>query len=436
MEDKETPTEQRTLTRYDLVMSPSSSRFPRTQSTMVRPSGRNTYGHIRTKSQVFTRPSKDSSPFWEGHIKKKEPKDNLCESKELILSTEEEELILSTEEEEEEMIHCDNGLNISLSSSPSKKINGCHNETLSTVNKVALDDRLSKYLTGISYVDPGDRNQHIRKTPRAYSSTGSNTRARIKYYDGMSAFLYTPGDPDVLWFCHEDKKMHRGIKHSEIYVSFLQVIATHDKEKEIWGESYEHEENFDDDDDDNLSTSRKKFGRSLPCTPRRSSNSGNGTTRIPRNQSANHLPSLFSSMEEELKDEAIRNLPNIYISWYGIVNGKAITTCMFDRETNRMTLNVGAYAENKSNLGMHSKVPVHLPSFYFAQEGGYRVIHPGQAGRECSVFMETPLSDREWKREFDRHDEVYVKSERLYCIDEAYIDMDHQLDPLKSIMRR
>jgi hypothetical protein len=284
-------------------------------------------------------------------------------------------------------------------------------------HKVVLTERLSKYLGDLSVVDPGDMNQHVRKTPRA----------RMRWYDGMSAFLFTPGDPSVLWFSHEDKKMHHGVKSSTTYVSYLQVIATHDKEKEVWGKDYEHE----DSTEEAFSTSRKRFGSSLPCTPRRR---GDSLCEIPRNQSANRLPSLISSMEEEIKDEAIEDLPNIHVSWYGITNGKAVTLCVFDRASSRMTIDVAAYTKKKCNLGMHSKVPVHLPSFYFAQEGGFRVMHPSQAGRQCSVFMESPLSAKEWKYEFDRHDEVYVQNERMYCIDEAYIDMDNPLNPLEDVV--
>ncbi len=279
-------------------------------------------------------------------------------------------------------------------------------------NAVDLTDHLSDYLSSTMFsVDPGDRNQHVSKnmSPRARDS--------MQYYDGMSAFLFTPGNPSVRWFCHADNRMHEGIKASAKYMSFLQVIATHDKEKEQWDDKYVE-----------MIDASTSVGKSLPCTPRARNGNGNGNgnglkTGIPRIHSVDSFQ-RFSCTE----------LPTVRVSWYGITNGKAITSCQFDRETNRIQINVEAYTREKSNLGMHSKVPVRLPSFYFAQEGGFQLLHPGAAGRQCTVFLDSPLSDREWKREFGGHECVHVRSDAMYCIDEAYIDMEEPLDPLREVV--
>jgi hypothetical protein len=139
-------------------------------------------------------------------------------------------------------------------------------------------------------------------------------------------------------------------------------------------------------------------------------------------------------MEKNLKNKKIKDLPKVYVSWFGVTNGKAIIPYLYDGHNKFASFNVSTYTQTMRNFGMHKNVPVYLPSCFLAQEGGYRSLRPCEAGRECAVFMKTPKTDRDWKCEFGGHDYVYVKSERMYRIDEAYIDMDNPLDPLKYIV--
>lgn len=281
--------------------------------------------------------------------------------------------------------------------------------------RIDATDRLSKYLSddpsSLPRVDPGDRIQLVRR----------NRRARMKFYDGMTVELYIAGDPMRQWFCHADGCMHLGIKSSDKYVYFVKIIATHDKEKESWDE--EEEASSDDDDDGRL-------GKSLPCTPR--SRNGNG---IPRSSSTNGLPSLLhESMESRIQHKPVKDLPSVYVTWYGITNGKAVTSATYEHEQTLLSWDVSPYVEKPGNVGMHSKMPAYIPACWNAREGGLRVMSAGQVGRECSILTEEPMTERRWKREFDGHSFVFVKVDKKYRIDEAYIDMEHQLDPLKHIV--
>ena len=281
--------------------------------------------------------------------------------------------------------------------------------------------RLSKFLHMNAnevgrLVSPADRIQHVHHK--------TNPRPRILYYDRMTAFLFTPGDPTIKWYCHLDGKMHDGMKPSSQYVALIKFIGTHDPEKDDWNKDYEHEEEATEE--------HHSIGHSLPSTPRRASAERGDSIR--RNLSTTDLPRLLEKMEKNLKHERIKDLPKVYVSWFGVTNAKAITPYLYDRECKVASFNVSTYTQTTRNFGMHKNVPVYLPSCFLAQEGGYRRLRPSEAGRECAVFMDKPLSDREWKCEFGGYEHVYVKSEQMYRIDEAYIDMDRPINPLEEII--
>jgi hypothetical protein len=256
----------------------------------------------------------------------------------------------------------------------------------------------------------------------------------MKFYDGMTIELYIAGDPMRKWFCHSDGCMHLGIKPSDKYVYFMKIIATHNKEKESWGKDEEYSDDDDNDNgDEDSGHSGGRIGRSLPCTPRNRSN-GNGNT-IPRSRSTTGLPTLLhESMESQIQHKLVKDLPKVYVTWYGIINGKAVTTATYEQDRAYLSWDISPYVEKPGNVGLHSKMPAYIPACWNAREGGLRVMSAGQLGRECSVLTETPMTERDWKREFDGQQHVFIKVDKRYRVDEAYIDMENQLDPLTHVV--
>ena len=279
---------------------------------------------------------------------------------------------------------------------------------------IDLNDKLSKYLPTSSgkIIEPSEINKHVMKA----------APEKMGLYDNVSSFLYLPGNPSVAWFCHSDNKMHNGMKMSKKYVAYLQIIATF-KQNEVCRPSVHKEKH------DVYGKIDKTFINRSPRSPR--------TDMIKnihhkRNHSLDYIDEYIEKKKKE--NEKKQREKSLSVTWYGITNSQAIMKCRYDDETNTITMDVSKYNEKKTKIGFHSNVPIFLPSFYLAKEGGLQLMHPGEIGRKCSVFTSEYLSDQKWKKEFGNQSHIYVRDNHtVYCIDEFYIDKSNPLDPLKFI---